>query len=100
MQLPDAASFVALTPASTDLDNQLVRIRMMVRETLEPETFVGALREGGTWRTSKYNDTLEYGATCEEAYWQRVPVHVTPLAGRSVWCQSSDPSCPPGATPL
>lgn len=100
LQVPDVASVLARDPHSTELDNRLVRFRMLVQETLEPEIFVGAVRRGGSWQTSKYRDTLDCSEVSEEAYWQRMPLRVVPLAGRSHWCHDSDPTCASGtATP-
>ena len=77
--------------------SRLVRLRMLVVETLDPEVYPGAVQTtDGSWVTGKYgNDLSAGGPSMAHCFWERRPVRVKPLPGLSPWC--ADISRFPGA---
>lgn len=71
--------------------NHLVRLRMLVVETLDPEMYVGAVQEeNGVWKCGKYGNTLALeNPTKGHVFWERRPVRVIPIPGLSAWTTHS-----------
>ncbi|KAJ0985448.1 hypothetical protein J5N97_003804 [Dioscorea zingiberensis] len=77
--------------------NSLVRFRGMVQDMLGKELFIGAFKDGSTWRTNKYSDgsLLQIPAGCQSAcepnFWERFILHCVPVPGQNSWTLQSTP---------
>jgi hypothetical protein len=87
------------TKALEAYHNRLVRLRMLVVETLDPEVYVGAAQEdNGLWKCGKYGDTLALDTPNKRhVFWERRPVRVIPIPGISTWASHSLPKITPSS---
>lgn len=69
---------------------RLVRVRMLVVETLDPEVYPGAVCQAdGAWACGKYGNNLSLtSSSSAPRFWERRPVRVIPVPGQAVWCGS------------
>ncbi|KAL5664492.1 hypothetical protein ACJX0J_024600, partial [Zea mays] len=60
--------------------NTLVRYRGMVQDMLGNEYYIGAFKDGSTWRTNKYTDFSPYSMPhpCDSHLWERHLFHCVP----------------------
>ncbi|KAK9124699.1 hypothetical protein Sjap_014301 [Stephania japonica] len=71
--------------------NSLVRFRGMVQDMLGNEFYVGAFKDGSTWRTNKFADVASFpmGSSSENRIWERRLLHCVPVPGQSSWTMQS-----------
>ena len=83
---------------------RLVRLKMLVVETLDPELYVGAAQDAsGTWRCGKYGNNLPLDEVGQKhVFWERRPVRAIPVPGLAEWAAEADGTGPlphvPGCT--
>ncbi|OVA19671.1 Mini-chromosome maintenance complex-binding protein [Macleaya cordata] len=73
--------------------NSLVRFRGMVQDMFGNELYVGAFKDGSTWRTNKFTDVASFpmSSSTETRIWERRLLYCVPVPGQSPWVvQSSD----------
>ncbi|KAJ3693792.1 hypothetical protein LUZ60_009272 [Juncus effusus] len=73
--------------------NTLVRFRGMVQDMLGNELYVGAFKDGLSWRTNKYTDfsSLPNSPALETTLWERNLFHCIPVPGQNSWTKESTP---------
>ncbi|TVU21655.1 hypothetical protein EJB05_31306 [Eragrostis curvula] len=71
--------------------NTLVRYRGMVQDMLGTEFYIGAFKDGSTWRTNKFTDFSPFSMPhpCESHLWERHLFHCVPAPGQNVWTLES-----------
>ncbi|KAJ4970296.1 hypothetical protein NE237_003395 [Protea cynaroides] len=81
--------------------NSLVRFRGMVQDMLGNELYVGAFKDGSTWKTNKFMDVASspMDPSSEMRIWERRVLYCVPVPGQASWvsppeaaidrCQSS-----------
>ncbi|XP_077239151.1 E2F target protein 1 (ETG1) [Tasmannia lanceolata] len=74
--------------------NSLVRFRGMVQDMLGNEFYVGAFKDGLTWRTNKFTDVASYpmASTSEMQVWERRLLYCVPVPGQNEWTLHNSPS--------
>ncbi|XP_020107976.1 mini-chromosome maintenance complex-binding protein [Ananas comosus] len=74
--------------------NTLVRFRGMVQDMLGNEFYIGACKDGPTWRTNKFRDLSSFPMppSCETLLWERHLFHCVPVPGQNSWTLESSPS--------
>ncbi|CAL9123278.1 unnamed protein product [Musa textilis] len=77
--------------------NTLVRFRGMVQDMLGNELYVGAYKNGSTWRTNKFTDVAPspMPPAFETQLWERHLFYCVPVPGQNSWTMEPSPS--PGA---
>ncbi|XP_042465269.1 mini-chromosome maintenance complex-binding protein-like [Zingiber officinale] len=67
--------------------NTLVRFRGMVQDMLGNELYVGAFKDGSSWRTNKFTDfsPIQLPPACETQLWERHLFHCVPVPGQNSW---------------
>uniref|UniRef100_A0A0D9UX68 Mini-chromosome maintenance complex-binding protein n=1 Tax=Leersia perrieri TaxID=77586 RepID=A0A0D9UX68_9ORYZ len=73
--------------------NTLVRFRGMVQDILGNEFYVGAFKDGSTWRTNKFSDSSPFSMPhpCDSHLWERHLFHCVPVPGQNHWTRESSP---------
>ncbi|XP_078177648.1 E2F target protein 1 (ETG1) [Carex rostrata] len=73
--------------------NTLVRFRGMVQDMLGNEFYIGAFKDGCTWRTNKFMDFSPFSAppVSETTLWERHLLHCIPVPGQNSWAIESTP---------
>ncbi|XP_058110592.1 mini-chromosome maintenance complex-binding protein isoform X1 [Magnolia sinica] len=74
--------------------NTLVRFRGMVQDMLGNEFYVGAFKDGSTWRTNKFTDIPSYpiASSSEMRVWERRLLYCIPVPGQNSWVVEQSPS--------
>ncbi|PIA58028.1 hypothetical protein AQUCO_00500154v1 [Aquilegia coerulea] len=67
--------------------NSLVRFRGLVQDMLGNEFYVGAYKDGSTWRTNKFTDVASFpmGSEAETSIWERQLLYCVPVPGQNTW---------------
>ncbi|KAJ4769054.1 Mini-chromosome maintenance complex-binding protein [Rhynchospora pubera] len=83
----DASSLKWIKP------NTLVRFRGMVQDMLGNEFYIGAFKDGCTWRTNKFLDFSPFSVppVSETTLWERHLFHCVPVPGQNSWAIESTP---------
>ncbi|KAF8662993.1 hypothetical protein HU200_055580 [Digitaria exilis] len=73
--------------------NTLVRYRGMVQDMLGNEYYIGAFKDGSTWRTNKFTDFSPFSMPhpCDSHLWERHLFHCVPAPGQNSWTLDSSP---------
>ncbi|XP_022939853.1 mini-chromosome maintenance complex-binding protein-like [Cucurbita moschata] len=71
--------------------NTLVRFRGMIQDMLGNEFYVGAYKDGTTWKTTKYTDSSQCptGVSPDMRIWERRLLYCVPVPGQNSWTESS-----------
>nr|CAB3476141.1 unnamed protein product [Digitaria exilis] len=71
--------------------NTLVRYRGMVQDMLGNEYYIGAFKDGSTWRTNKFTDFSPFSMPhpCDSHLWERHLFHCVPAPGQNSWTLDS-----------
>ncbi|XP_073019753.1 mini-chromosome maintenance complex-binding protein [Primulina eburnea] len=71
--------------------NTLVRFRGMIQDMLGNEFYVGAYKDGDTWRTNKFADTSHspINTSLDMQIWERRLLYCIPVPGQNFWAESS-----------
>lgn len=76
--------------------NTLVRFRGMIQDMLGSEFYVGAYKDGETWRTNKYADfsifPMAMGSSPDMLVWERRSLYCVPVPGQNSWIEHSSES--------
>ncbi|KAK9742259.1 hypothetical protein RND81_03G159400 [Saponaria officinalis] len=69
--------------------NTLVRVRAMVQDMLGNEFYVGAYKDGSTWKTNKYSDVcqLQTDLSPDMRLWERRLLYCVPVPGMNSWAE-------------
>ncbi|XP_074287149.1 mini-chromosome maintenance complex-binding protein [Silene latifolia] len=69
--------------------NTLVRVRAMVQDMLGNEFYVGAYKDGSTWKTNKYSDVcqLQMDLSPDMRLWERRLLYCVPVPGMNSWAE-------------
>ncbi|XP_057979402.1 mini-chromosome maintenance complex-binding protein isoform X2 [Malania oleifera] len=82
-----------LSPASIRWikPNTLVRFRGMIQDMLGNEFYVGAYKNGSTWRTNKFMDVSQFplGSSSDTQVWERRMLYCVPIPGQNEWTESN-----------
>ncbi|GAB4827687.1 hypothetical protein Ancab_034573 [Ancistrocladus abbreviatus] len=73
--------------------NTLVRFRGMIQDMLGNEFYVGAYKDGSTWKTNKFMDVSQFqmGLSSDVRLWERRLLYCVPVPGLNSWTQPSEP---------
>ncbi|KAL6848125.1 hypothetical protein ACP4OV_022253 [Aristida adscensionis] len=71
--------------------NTLVRYQGMVQDMLGNEFYIGAFKDGSTWRTNKFTDFSPFSMPhpCESHLWERHLFHCVSAPGQNAWTLES-----------
>ncbi|XP_060181731.1 mini-chromosome maintenance complex-binding protein [Lycium barbarum] len=73
--------------------NTLVRFRGMIQDMLGNEFYVGAYKDGETWRTNKFADFSQFpmatGSSSDMRVWERRLLYCVPVPGQNSWIEPS-----------
>ncbi|CAK9326302.1 unnamed protein product [Citrullus colocynthis] len=71
--------------------NTLVRFRGMIQDMLGNEFYVGAYKDGSTWKTTKFMDSSQCpaGFSPDMRIWERRLLYCVPVPGQNSWTESS-----------
>ncbi|XP_022134341.1 mini-chromosome maintenance complex-binding protein isoform X2 [Momordica charantia] len=71
--------------------NTLVRFRGMIQDMLGNEFYVGAYKDGSTWKTTKFTDSSQcpMGFSPDMRIWERRLLYCVPVPGQNYWTESS-----------
>ncbi|CAI9774932.1 unnamed protein product [Fraxinus pennsylvanica] len=71
--------------------NTLVRFRGMIQDMLGNEFYVGAHKDGDTWRTNKFTDTAQFpmAPSSDMRIWERRLLYCVPVPGQNSWTDFS-----------
>ncbi|GKU98242.1 hypothetical protein SLEP1_g11271 [Rubroshorea leprosula] len=71
--------------------NTLVRYRGMIQDMLGNEFYVGAYKDGSSWRTNKFADVSQFPmcSSPDMCVWERRLLYCVPVPGQSSWTKSS-----------
>ncbi|KAL4033310.1 hypothetical protein IC575_006397 [Cucumis melo] len=71
--------------------NTLVRFRGMIQDMLGNEFYVGAYKDGSTWKTTKFMDSSQCptGFSPDMRIWERRVLYCVPVPGQNSWTESS-----------
>ncbi|CAN4101635.1 unnamed protein product [Withania somnifera] len=76
--------------------NTLVRFRGMIQDMLGSEFYVGAYKDGETWRTNKYADFSQFPMATDSSpdirVWERRLLYCVPVPGQNSWIEHSSES--------
>ncbi|KAL9230252.1 hypothetical protein vseg_005629 [Gypsophila vaccaria] len=69
--------------------NTLVRVRAMVQDMLGNEFYVGAYKDGCTWKTNKYSDACQgqMDLSPDMRLWERRLLYCVPVPGMNSWAE-------------
>ncbi|KAI7991290.1 Mini-chromosome maintenance complex-binding protein [Camellia lanceoleosa] len=69
----------------------LVRFRGMIQDMLGNEFYVGAYKDGATWRTNKFTDVSQFPmhSSADTRIWERRLLYCVPVPGQNSWTESS-----------
>lgn len=83
VQILNAASVKYIPP------NTLVRFRGMIQDMLGNEVYVGAYKDGSTWRTNKFSDVsqIEMDLSPDMKLWERRLLYCVPVPGLNTWAE-------------
>lgn len=72
--------------------NTLVRFRAMVQDMWGNELYVGAYKDGTTWRTSKFSDVCQSQMELSPnmRLWERRLLYCVPVPGLNSWAEPSE----------
>ncbi|PIN20487.1 Conserved membrane protein [Handroanthus impetiginosus] len=72
--------------------NTLVRFRGMIQDMLGNEYYVGAYKDGDTWRTNKFADASRcpMDDSSDMRIWERRLLYCVPVPGQSSWVEPSN----------
>eukprot|EP00249_Psilotum_nudum_P000776 c12897_g1_i1 orf=82-1905(+) len=87
LQVPEVNS----VPLDSIPVNSLVRFRGMIQDMFNVEYYVGAFKDGATWRTNKYTDiaTVPIISESEMQVWDRRPLYCVPVPGENSWVKDA-----------
>ncbi|XP_051122782.1 mini-chromosome maintenance complex-binding protein isoform X2 [Andrographis paniculata] len=70
--------------------NTLVRFRGMIQDMLGNEYYVGAYKDGDTWKTNKFADASRspIDSSSDMKIWERRLLYCVPVPGQSSWIES------------
>ncbi|XAR66020.1 hypothetical protein NMG60_11012059 [Bertholletia excelsa] len=70
--------------------NALVRFRGMIQDMPGNEFYVGAYKDGATWRTNKFTDVSQVpmDLSSDMRVWERHLLYCVPVPGQNLWTQS------------
>ncbi|XP_073130537.1 mini-chromosome maintenance complex-binding protein isoform X2 [Henckelia pumila] len=70
--------------------NTLVRFRGMIQDMLGNEFYVGAYKDGDTWRTNKFADSSHspINTSLDMQIWERRLLYCIPVPGQNFWVES------------
>ncbi|KAL0922527.1 hypothetical protein M5K25_006517 [Dendrobium thyrsiflorum] len=73
--------------------NTLVRFRGMVQDMLGNELYIGAFKDGSTWRTNKFTDVAcrPIPSSCQSFLWERRLFVCVPVPGHNSWILDAAP---------
>ncbi|PKU62213.1 mini-chromosome maintenance complex-binding protein [Dendrobium catenatum] len=73
--------------------NTLVRFRGMVQDMLGNELYIGAFKDGSTWRTNKFTDVAcrPIPSSCQSFLWERRLFVCVPVPGQNSWILDAAP---------
>ncbi|KAK4363560.1 hypothetical protein RND71_018801 [Anisodus tanguticus] len=73
--------------------NTLVRFRGMIQDMLGNEFYVGAYKDGETWRTNKFADFSQFpmatGSSPDVSVWERRLLYCVPVPWQNSWIEHS-----------
>ncbi|KAL8144560.1 hypothetical protein V2J09_017592 [Rumex salicifolius] len=70
--------------------NTLVRFRGMIQDMLGNEFYVGAYKDGSSWRTNKFTDPqCQMAMSPDVKLWERQLLYCVPVPGLNCWTQTS-----------
>ncbi|CAN4076304.1 unnamed protein product [Withania somnifera] len=73
--------------------NTLVRFRGMIQDMLGNEFYVGAYKDGETWRTNKYAEFSQFPMSMDSSpdmrVWERRLLYCVPVPGQNSWIEHS-----------
>lgn len=71
--------------------NSLVRFRGMVQDMFETEFYVGAFKDGSSWRTNKYADiaSVQMTPNAQMEMWDRRLLYCVPVPGENTWVREA-----------
>ncbi|KGN45829.1 mini-chromosome maintenance complex-binding protein isoform X1 [Cucumis sativus] len=71
--------------------NTLVRFRGMIQDMLGNEFYVGAYKDGSTWKTTKFMNSSQCptGFSPDMRIWERRVLYCVPVPGQNSWTDSS-----------
>ncbi|CAA6656949.1 unnamed protein product [Spirodela intermedia] len=74
--------------------NSLVRFRGMVQDMLGNELYIGAFKDGSTWRTNKFTDVapVPISPASQTRLWERRLLYCVPVPGQNTWVSEVCPS--------
>lgn len=76
--------------------NTLVRFRGMIQDMLGNEFYVGAYKDGETWRTNKFADFSQFPMATDSSpdmrVWERRLLYCVPVPGKNSWIEHSSES--------
>ncbi|XP_021769315.1 mini-chromosome maintenance complex-binding protein-like [Chenopodium quinoa] len=69
--------------------NSLVRFRGMIQDMLGNEVYVGAYKDGSTWRTNKFSDVcqVDVDMSPDMKFWERRLLYCVPVPGLNSWAE-------------
>ncbi|GMH27107.1 hypothetical protein Nepgr_028950 [Nepenthes gracilis] len=72
--------------------NTLVRFRGLIQDMLGNEFYIGAYKDGCTWRTNKFMDAspFQMDLSPDMRLWERRLIYCVPVPGINFWTQSSE----------
>ncbi|KAG0468162.1 hypothetical protein HPP92_017490 [Vanilla planifolia] len=75
------------------MPNTLVRFRGMVQDMLGNELYIGAFKDGSTWRTNKFTDVAArpMPPSCQSCYSERLIFLSVPVPGQNQWTLDASP---------
>lgn len=71
--------------------NSLVRFRGMVQDMFETEFYIGAFKDGSSWRTNKYTDvaSVQMPPNAQMEMWDRRLLYCVPVPGENTWVREA-----------
>eukprot|EP01018_Ginkgo_biloba_P015120 Gb_33880 [translate_table: standard] len=71
--------------------NFLVRYRGMIQDMFDTEYYVGAFKDGATWRTNKYTDvaSVQMRPNSPMEMWDRRLMYCVPVPGQNAWVKEA-----------
>ncbi|KAL3524047.1 hypothetical protein ACH5RR_016881 [Cinchona calisaya] len=89
----DGLSQVPMLNASTIgslQPNTLVKFRGMIQDMLGNEFYVGAYKDGDSWRTNKFADVSQFpmGSAPHMRVWERHLLYCVPIPGQNSWTEA------------
>lgn len=71
--------------------NSLVRFRGMVQDMFETEFYIGAFKDGSSWKTNKYADvaSVQMAPNAQMEMWDRRLLYCVPVPGENTWVREA-----------